>query len=478
MRENILSVGIDIGTSTTQLVFSRLTIENTASAMTVPKIEMINKEVIFRSDIHFTPLLSETQIDGEAVRKLIEGEYKKAGIPYEKVDTGAVIITGETARKENAKEILNTLSGLAGDFVVATAGPDLESIIAGKGAGAGKLSKEYHTTVANLDIGGGTTNIAVFKNGEVIDTACLDIGGRLIKFENHQLKVAYASKKIRMLAKELGISLEAGRELTMEEVERICQRMAAILGESLGILPETPLLKEILTDKPLRHLEKIDCITFSGGVADCIRQYQQATSPLKYGDIGILLGKAIAEAPWLKQVQVAEASETIGATVVGAGTHTTEISGSTITIEPALLPMKNIPILRLNQEDEALTGEALSQRIAEKLDWFRLESGRQLVALAIKGTKNPSFLQVQDLAQAIIRGMEQKLEPGEPLIIIVENDMGKILGQGIHTHLEGNRDVLCIDSIKVDNGDYIDIGKPLANGKVVPVIIKTLVLNY
>jgi len=115
LEEKIISVGIDIGTSTTQLVFSRLTIENTASAFSIPKISIVEKEVIYKSSIYFTPLISDTEIDGEGIRKIIENDYKKAGIHPGDVDTGAVIITGETARKVNASLVLEKLSGLAGD---------------------------------------------------------------------------------------------------------------------------------------------------------------------------------------------------------------------------------------------------------------------------------------------------------------------------------------------------------------------------
>lgn len=476
VRQNIISVGIDVGTSTTQLVFSNLTIENTASITAIPKIQIMDKKVIYRSKIHFTPLLSETKIDGEAIGKIIELEYKNANIPYEKVDTGAVIITGETARKENATEISNTLSGLAGDFVVATAGPDLESIIAGKGAGAGKLSKEQGCTVVNLDIGGGTTNIAVFKNGEVIDTACIDIGGRLLKFKDSTLNISYASNKLKILAKEIGIELVNGRNISKEEIQRLCQRMGNIIGESLGLIPETDLLSKMLTGTPLRNDYTVDYLSFSGGVADCIFNTEIET-PFKYGDIGVILGKEIKNLPWFKKSKVFKGNETINATVVGAGTHTTEISGSTITITPSVLPLKNIPILRLTQEGEELSLDNLKQQITQKLDWFRLKNGQQQVALAFKGKKNPSFEEVQRLAQVVLQGIENKLPIEKPLIIVVENDMAKILGQCIQSHLKLKRDVVCIDSIKVDNGDYIDIGKPLANGKVVPVIIKTLVFN-
>lgn len=162
MQETILSVGIDIGTSTTQLIFSRLTIENLASNYTVPRISIVNKEVFYRSGIYFTPLKSQTEIDAAKVKEIIRKEYEKAGRKPEDLQTGAVIITGETARKQNANRVLETLSDMAGDFVVATAGPDLESVLSAKGAGSDRLSEEKREVVANIDIGGGTSNIAFF----------------------------------------------------------------------------------------------------------------------------------------------------------------------------------------------------------------------------------------------------------------------------------------------------------------------------
>lgn len=184
MREEIISVGIDIGTSTTQLVFTKIILENLSSGARVPQIKIVGKEIFYRSKIHFTPLLSPLEIDGEKIKEIIKSEYNAAGIKEKEVSTGAVIITGETARKSNAKEVLSALSSMAGDFVVATAGPDLESIVAGKGSGAMSISENKNIELYNMDIGGGTTNIALFKSGEIFDTTCLDIGGRLIKFKN------------------------------------------------------------------------------------------------------------------------------------------------------------------------------------------------------------------------------------------------------------------------------------------------------
>ncbi|MCI1967512.1 ethanolamine ammonia-lyase reactivating factor EutA, partial [Clostridium luticellarii] len=183
MGDEILSVGIDIGTSTTQIIFSKITVQNTAGAFLVPNMKITDIAVTYRSGIYFTPLLSKEEINLEKLKKIILNEYKAAGIRKEQISTGAIIITGETARKENAEKVLEILSDFAGDFVVAAAGPDLESILAGYGSGAGDMSKDRSAGIVNFDIGGGTTNCAVFSGGEVVDSFALDIGGRLIKFD-------------------------------------------------------------------------------------------------------------------------------------------------------------------------------------------------------------------------------------------------------------------------------------------------------
>ncbi len=475
MQEKILSVGIDIGTSTTQLVFSNITIENTASSFTVPRIKIVDKEIIYRSNIHFTPLLNQTKIDGNKVREIIELEYDRAHVKPENVITGAVIITGETARKENASEVLQNLSGFAGDFVVATAGPDLESIIAGRGAGADTISDEENAYVVNIDIGGGTSNIALFKNGELVDTGCLDIGGRLIKVDRDSKKITYVYPKIKKLAESIEIEIEAGQTAEVEKIRKIAARMAEIMEESISVKERSSMYDEMLTNKGIKDGYKIEYITFSGGVADYI-YHDEYSDPFKYGDIGVILGQEIVRSNLVKKLKVKAAQETIRATVVGAGSHSTDISGSTITYTEDVFPIKNIPILKMSLEDEKKF-ETLELRIKEKLKWFSLENEIQQSAIAIKGPQNPSFIEVQNLSRALINGMSELMHKDYPLIIIVEHDIAKVLGQTIYSQINKKKNVVCIDSIKVENGDYIDIGKPLVNGKVVPVVIKTLVFN-
>lgn len=476
MQEKILSVGIDIGTSTTQLVFSNITIENTASSFSVPRIKIVDKEIIYRSNIHFTPLIDQRKIDGNKVREIIASEYSRAGITAKDVKTGAVIITGDTARKENANEVLQNLSGFAGDFVVATAGPDLESIIAGRGAGADKVSDEENAYVVNIDIGGGTSNLALFNNGELADTGCLDIGGRLIKIDINTKKIYYIYPKIKKLAESIGVSIEVGDVADIDKIRKIAKAMVGIIEEAVSIKIRTAMYEEILTNKGIKDGYSIEYITFSGGVADYIYN-NDYSDPFKYGDMGVVLGEEIVKSTLIKKLKLKPAKETIRATVVGAGSHTTDISGSTITYTEDIFPIKNLPILKLSAEDEAKGFESIEDSVREKLKWFNLENESQQVAVAIKGLKSPSFNDVQKLARALINGMTELLQKNYPVFIIVENDIAKVLGQTIHRQLNKSNNVVCIDSIKVENGDYIDIGSPLVNGKVVPVVIKTLVFN-
>ncbi len=475
VKEVVTSVGIDIGTSTTQLIFSKLTIENRAAGYMVPKVEIVKKEVFYCSDIYFTPLISNTEIDGEQVRAIIRAEYEKANIKPEEVSTGAVIITGETARKQNANTVLNSLSDLAGDFVVATAGPDLESVLSGRGAGADLFSEENRNVVANLDIGGGTTNIAVFRKGSLCGVTCLDIGGRLIKIENG--RISYIYSKIQELANFNGIQINVGDEVKIEKLERVCDLMAHELKATLHLENESKYHQNLYTNqgKGLEEGIRIDALTFSGGVANYVYETTQE-DVFRYGDVGILLGGAIAKSGILDCVDCYRSEETIRATVVGAGTHTTEISGSTIFYQKEQLPIKNIPVLKLSKIDEE-TPESVSAAIKAQLPIYQNDGKKEPVAVALSGAPYGEFEKLQALAAAIIEGTDSLMKENFPLIIVVESDIGKALGTALHVRLGSKKDVICIDGVRSKGGDYIDIGEPVGGGYVLPVVVKTLIFN-
>ena len=469
MGEQLLSVGIDIGTSTTQLILSRLTLENRAAPFTVPRVAIAGREVLYRSDIHFTPLLSDTVIDAAGVRDIVAEEYRKSGFSPGQVDTGAVIITGETARKENAREVLSALSEFAGDFVVATAGPDLESILAARGAGADEYSREHHTTVLHFDIGGGTANLAKYAHGELIATGCLDVGGRLIKLDRSG-RVTYVSP---VFARAGCPAPQVGEAVTPEGLRPVLHTMVEALEQAAGLRPGRDRLDAFLTQGTGWTPEPVPVVSFSGGVADCIDA--PPGDWLAFGDIGVLLGQAIASSPAFQQVSRFRGTETIRATVVGAGSHATDLSGSTIFYRDISFPLKNIPILKLTAREEKAPAEELSAAIRDKLGWYADQGGLVQLALALRGEQNPSYARIQALARGIVDGLEPLGRAGFVPIVAVEADQAKVLGQAMAALISGP--LLCLDGVGMDNGDYIDIGAPVAGGSVLPIVIKTLAFH-
>lgn len=474
MTETILSVGIDVGTSTTEVVFSRLTIENLAGAFSVPRIQIVDKDVIHRSQVHLTPLASADLVDVVALKRIVSDEYAGAGIRPEQVSTGAAIITGETARKENAAQVLEALSEMAGDFVVATAGPELESVLAARGTGIDAYSKQTGETVANLDVGGGTTNIAVYHRGVLLGTSCLDIGGRLVKIADG--KVSYIFRSVARLAADAGIPIAVGDTADVGRLSALARVMARQLAMAVHLVELDALHSSLYTNDGRRLAEGISPteLSFSGGVADVIDS-ARGLDPFRYGDIGVLLGWAIADDTAFRLVKRHKGAETIAATVVGAGVHTTEISGSTIEYATGLLPLQNIPILRIAPDDELPA--TLAGAIERAIDLHHPDGRDETAAIAMSGQHAVSFQQVQATAEAIIRGARPILEGAHPLVVVLEADRAKVLGQSM-AMLRGRRDdVICIDGVQTTSGDYIDIGSPVGAGRAVPVVVKTLVFN-
>jgi ethanolamine utilization protein EutA len=476
--ESLLSVGIDIGTTTTQIVFSRIGVENTAFSTAVPRIKITGKDIIYRGGIYFTPLIDRVTVDTDGVREIVGAEYVKAGIAAGDVAAGAVIITGETARKQNSEAALRSLSGFAGDFVVAAAGSDLESVLAGRGAGTADLSKALpDKPIVNIDVGGGTSNIAVFRNGEPADTSCLDIGGRQIIIDADSRTVKYIADKTRALAERMGLGICEGKAADTAELEALCKHLAEIIAEAVFLAPKSADLGLFVTAHPLRFNLEPHGITYSGGVADFVYGGGEDGGTFRYGDIGVLLGRAIRDCPALNRVERMLPKETVRATVVGAGSNAVNISGSTVAWNCAeLLPIKNIPIVKGTSADTSV-GASFAARLSEKIRWFADGGGGfQRIAVGFRGESNPSFDSLVRLSEQIIEGMTDYLRTGAPLIVIIENDMAKSLGNLLMNALPGTK-VIALDGISVENGDYIDIGVPVSEGRVIPVVVKTLVFG-
>ena len=441
MGEKLLSVGLDVGTTSTQMVVSRLTVENQASAFSVPDMEIRQRELLYQSPVYFTPLLEGNRMDAAALRRLVEQEYEKAGITRQMVDTGAVIVTGESSRMENAAAVMEALSDLAGHFVVAAAGPDLESVLAAKGAGAADYSGRTGETVLHMDIGGGTSNLALIQKGEITATGCMNVGGRLVKLERGI--ITYVSPVLQGIFHK-----QVGEALSREEARRLTVRLAEALEMAAGLRPSDGLLEQLTTREaagalPLNAPGEQLTLSFSGGVADCI---EREIPWQEFGDIGPLLGQAIGTSRLCSGKYVL-GTNTIRATVIGAGCHSTQLSGSTVYSQNVQFPLKNIPVITRK-----------AQRTQQEGNVF----------FALPGVRSPTYAQVQQMAAEISR-------LPQPIYLCLEQDMAKALGQAMALRLGRDAEILCIDRIRVHPGDYLDVAAPV--GPAFPVVVKTLVLQ-
>lgn len=472
--DSMLSVGIDIGTSTTSMVVTRLRVQNTASSFSVPRVAITGAEVIYRGRIRSTPQAGGNRIDADQIAGFLEEEYRRAGITPEQVQTGAVIITGESARKENAALVTRRMSRLAGDFVVATAGPDLESVIAAKGAGTAQYTEEHACEALNLDVGGGTTNMALFRCGSLKARGCWDIGGRLVQVE--QGRISRVSPAGLAVADSMDMALRPGEAADRTKLRRLTDRMAEVLSEAVGFLPKTPLCDALETQNAARlRLDRPpERISFSGGVASYI--YQPTEDWFRHGDVGPLLADSIRRSPLFTHSHVVPAKETIRATVLGAGAYTTTVSGSTIDCEHAeRLPLRNLPAFVPGElaEQEAMMGQGAA--LQKEAQWFLRESGGENLIFCLGRTRQPSYRQVCALADGLVQASEA-LPAQAPLVVLTEQDYAKVLGQALRRRL-GGRGVICIDGLRAEPGDYLDLGRPLLGGVTLPVVVKTLIFG-
>jgi ethanolamine utilization protein EutA len=411
-------------------------------------MQIARREILYQSPVHFTPVLDESHVDGAAIRQIVSADYERAGIRRQDVDTGAVIITGETSRKENARAVVQALSDFAGDFVVATAGPDLESELAARGAGAVERSERTSKPILHMDIGGGTSNLALIQEGIILKTGCMNVGGRLVKLgENGE--ISYISPVLDGLT-----DLKIGQLPSREQLTALAELLAQALEEVAGLRPATSLLERLWTREGATEIWQAEpgaMLSFSGGVADCIDTEQP---PGIFGDLGPELGQAIRRSRLCRGEYVL-GRHTIRATVIGAGCHSTQLSGSTVFHQNVTFPMKGLPVAKVTD-------------IAQIPRAFAVQD--QLPVLALPGLPSPSYDRVAAFAEELCR----VLPPG-PVYLALEQDMAKALGQALSLRLGPEQTILCLDSLSLAEGSYLDVGNPV--GPALPVIIRTLVLS-
>jgi ethanolamine utilization protein EutA len=464
----LTSVGVDIGSSTSHLVFSRLelTLEGTRYRVT-------RREILNESEILLTPYVDDTRIDVEALEAFINEQYKRAKIKRDEVDTGALILTGVAVRRRNARAIAELFAEEAGKFVAVSAGDGLEATMAAHGSGAVAHSAKIGGVVLNIDVGGGTSKFAVCNNGKVQQVSAIDIGARLLAFDSEGaiVRVEEAGRKHAAWA---GFTLELGQKISQDNARKMVSGMVDKLFAMLKPDSITADVEGVLRLPPLTYRGEIDCVMFSGGVSEFI--YNRTKS--NFGDLGPLIADEIHCRMTELGILVMEPVARIRATVIGASQYTVQVSGNTIFITPEdAVPVRNVAVVapEFPLDNDDFSKNSVRDAMLNALRRLDLLHARQPVAVAFHWEGSATFSRLQAFCGGVVEGLTDILAKAHPLVLVNDGDIGGIVGLHFQEECQIANAIISIDGIALNDFDYIDIGALIPSSGSVPVVIKSLI---
>jgi ethanolamine utilization protein EutA len=472
---SLMTVGIDIGSSGTQVIFSRVNLRRLGEELT-SRYYVVSRETLFQSPVTLTPYASEERIDEARLGSIIDDAYAAARVGPDEIDTGVVILTGEALRRENAQAIAAVIAEKGGDFVCATAGHHMESMLAAYGSGAARVSSDEDKRILNIDIGGGTTKLALVEKGKVVATAAVHVGGRLHVVDDSGA-IVRLDPAGRHHAKRAGFSWNRGDRAAGAEMDKVADAMADALVAAIAARPMPHDIAHLYLTDPIAELGRIDGIMFSGGVAE----YVYGRETRDFGDMGRRLGRAIraridrGDLPW----PLLTAGECIRATALGASEYSVQLSGNTscISAPGVLLPRRNLQVLQPPYVcGETIDPDAVAQAIRGHLVAFDVEDERE-IALAFRWQGAPAYERLAAFAEGIRRGLESRIAARQALYVMLDGDVAQTLGHILRDELEVASELLVIDGVVLWDFDYIDLGRIRYPSNTVPVTIKSLVFS-
>jgi ethanolamine utilization protein EutA len=464
----ILSVGVDIGSSTSHLVFSRIVLERLDSRYVVTL-----RETFYESDILLTPYSADETIDADALGAFIRKQYQDAKVQPEEIDTGALILTGVAVRRSNARAIGELFASQTGKLVAVSAGDNLETVMAAYGSGAVSRAVRDATPVMNVDIGGGTSKIAVCADGKVIDLTAVDVGARLVVTDEHG-RIMRLEEAGRQFGAELGLKLELGAVLKPDDARALAALMTDRLFEAMkGGSPKVGASSLLRLDA-LTHAHEISEVTISGGVSE----YVYGREKTSFGDLGPMLAGEIRARIQNWGKKLVKPAEGIRATVIGASQYTTQVSGSTIFVSPMeTLPLRNVPVIAptLALDGEVIDSAEVSAAIKGVLRRLDLGAGDTPVAVFVPWQGSATFHRLDAFCKGAVDGLSDVLAKGHPIVLAGDGDVGGLLGIHLREEMKVGSGIVSVDGLELKDFDYIDIGEMLPASGAVPVVIKSLI---
>jgi ethanolamine utilization protein EutA len=467
-RVEIVTVGVDVGSSTSHLLFSRVRMQRLADRLS-SRYVVVERTPLWSSPILLTPFDDDGLIDADALAAFVASAYRQAGIHPETVDSGAVILTGEALRRANASAIAQRLASDTGRFVCASAGHHLEAVLAAHGSGAVAMSRT-RGPLLHLDIGGGTTKLAVVEGGRVRATAAVAVGGRLVAYDERR-RITRAEPTLAGLLGGLGVALGRGDVLTEDAERRLADALAAVLAGVVAGDPGAARDTGLLLTEPLPEVAGCGPLTVSGGVAE----YLTGTPPGRFGD----LAPALAAAVRRRLTDAGRPLEVLGAgiraTVVGASQFSVQVSGNTIGADEDVLPLRNLPVVHVAMGEGDDPG---GERLAADIDAAagRRQQGveeQSLPALHLGWSGEPSYRRLLAAANAVARAWGSAGRP-QPLVVVFDRDVAASFARVMRSLPGISGPMVILDGLDLGDLDYLDVGRVIRPAGVVPVVVKSL----
>jgi ethanolamine utilization protein EutA len=470
---DLTTVGIDIGSSTSHLLFAKVVLQRQTQGLS-SRFVVIDRQIVWRSPIALTPFLSNGTIDAHRLGHFIHDSYHGAGLKRSDVDSGAVILTGEAIKRKNARAIDELFAGEAGKFVCATAGHTLECRLAAHGSGAVKLSKVKGECLLHVDIGGGTTKLALIDRGVILGVCAFASGGRLIATDAAGAWTRVDNSAL-LVAAELGLKTDPRSLADVTVRQTIAKRLSSITADYILDAPLDRLGESLrLTDAlPRKAVPK--GFTFSGGVSEYIFGREQH----EFGDIAKQLAHELCvEMSRRTALPLIDPGQGIRATVIGASQFTVQVSGKTIYLPaPDLLPLHNVPVVRVGVDlSGRIDANAMAAVLGDNLRQMDLDPGSRM-AIAFTWSGDPEHSRLEAAGRAIAQALRTADGRGELLLLMIDGDVGKTLGALLHHELNLPRKIIAIDGVQLQELDFVDVGELIDPPGVVPVVIKSLLFS-
>ncbi len=467
----LTTVGIDIGSSTSHLLFAKVLLQRHSVGLS-SRFVVVDRQVLWRSPIMMTPFVADGTIDAHRLGHFIERCYRDAGFTRAEIDSGAVILTGEAIKRKNARAIDDLFADEAGKFVCATAGHILECRLAAHGSGAVRLARERDQCLLHVDIGGGTTKLALIDRGRVLASAAFAVGGRLLAQDSDGAWTRVDESAL-LVAEELGLATDPATLARPEVRDQVARRLATVAADHILGAPLDPLGAQLQLTDALRRTVEPAALTFSGGVSEYIFGRETA----EYGDIALLLSRALAaELGARTKLPLIDAGQRIRATVIGASQFTIQVSGKTIYLsDPDVLPVHGIPVVHVSHAAEH-HADRLGDTIRRGLTDLDLGPADRF-AVAFSWHGDPDYHRLAAAGRAIVSACAPDGARTEPLFLMIDGDVGRTLGRLLHEELGLAGPLVSIDGVQLQDLDYVDVGAMISPPGVVPVVIKSLLFS-